>query len=139
MLVAWRIVVSVDLEEVQAWIDGYVRAWESGDPGEVGGLFAEDARYYTHPFREPWQGRDEIVKQWSEHQDEPDSWQAEYQAIAVTGNTGVVRGRTTYFGDDGSAQTEYANVYVIAFDAEGRATEFTEFFMAANPQPRGDG
>jgi uncharacterized protein (TIGR02246 family) len=130
-------VSAMDLEEVQAWIDGYVRAWESNDLGEIGGLFAEDARYFTHPFREPWQGRDDIVKRWAEHPDEPESWQSEYKAIAVTGNTGVVRGRTTYFKDDGSIETEYANIYVIEFDDEGRATEFTEFFMAANPPPRG--
>jgi uncharacterized protein (TIGR02246 family) len=127
----------VELEEVQAWIDGYVRAWESNDPAEVGGLFAEHARYFTHPFREPWEGRDEIVKKWGENPDDPESWQCDYRAIAVTGHTGVVRGRTTYFNDDGSVENEYANVYVIDFDAEGKATEFTEFFMAHRPPPRG--
>jgi uncharacterized protein (TIGR02246 family) len=129
----------VELEEVQAWVDGYVRAWESNDLGEIGGLFAKDARYFTHPLREPWKGRDEIVKKWVEHPDEPESWQAEYMAIAVTGTTGVVRGRTIYLKDDGSIDKEYANIYVIEFDGEGRASEFTEFFMAANPPPRGDG
>lgn len=130
-------VSAMDLEEVQAWIDGYVRAWESGDPSEIGALFAEDARYFTHPFREPWQGRDEIVKGWSEHPDEPGSWQSEYRAIAATGHTGVVRGRTTYFKTDGSVDNEYANVYLIEFDDEGKAREFTEFFMKHNPPARG--
>lgn len=139
MLAAWRMVKPMDLEEVQAWIDGYVRAWESGDAGEIGSLFAEDAQYYTHPFREPWSGRDEITKQWADHPDEPDSWKADYRAIAATGDTGVVRGRTQYLGKDGSVQSEYANVYVIRFDAEGRATEFTEFFMASDPPPRAGG
>ena len=129
----------MELEEVQAWVDGYVRAWESNDPGEIGGLFAKDARYFTHPFREPWEGRDEIVEKWAEHPDAPESWQAEYKAIAVTGTIGVVRGRTIYLKDDGSIDKEYANIYVIEFDGEGRASEFTEFFMAANPPPRGDG
>jgi len=126
----------VDIEEVQAWIDGYVRAWESNDPAEVGALFAEDARYYTHPFREPWQGRDDIVKRWTGHQDAPGSWQCQYRAIAVGGNTGVVRGRTSYFKEDGSVETEYANVFVIQLNGEGQATEFTEFFVEANPPAR---
>ena len=127
----------MELEEVQAWIDGYVRAWASGDPGEIGALFAEDARYFTHPFRPPWEGRDEIVRHWAGHPEDPESWQPDYRAIAVTGTTGVVRGTTTYFKDDGSIETQYANVYVIEFDDQGRAREFTEFFMAANPPPRG--
>lgn len=128
----------VDLEELQAWIDGYVRAWESSDSSEIGALFAEDALYYTHPFREPWRGRDAIVKNWTEQPDPPGTWECEYRAIAVGGDVGVVRGHTTYFKDDGSGQieTEYANVFVIELDGEGRAREFTEFFMRANPPPR---
>jgi ketosteroid isomerase-like protein len=128
---------TMELEEVQAWIDGYVRAWESGDPAELAALFAEDARYYTHPFREPWRGRDAIVKGWTEHPDAPGSWQAEYRAIAASGKTGVVRGTTKYLKEDGSVDKEYANIYVIEFGDEGMATEFTEFFMAGNPPPRG--
>jgi uncharacterized protein (TIGR02246 family) len=126
----------MELEEVQAWIDAYVRAWASGDAAEIGSLFAEDARYFTHPFRPPWEGRDEIVRQWVEHPDDPESWQAEYQAVAVTGTTGVARGTTTYFHDDGSIRTEYANVYLIEFDGQGLAREFTEFFMERKPPAR---
>jgi SnoaL-like protein len=102
----------------------------------VGDLFAEDARYYTHPFRQPWTGRQEIVRKWLEHPDRPGSWKASYGPVAVTGNTGVVRGKTQYFKEDGSLDTEYANIYVIEFDEEGRATEFTEWFMEGNPEPR---
>jgi len=126
----------VELEDVQAWIDAYVRAWQANDAGEIGALFGEDARYFTHPFREPWRGRETIVEKWTEHPDAPGSWDGEYRAIAVTGSTGVVRGSTRYFKDDGSIDHEYANVFIIAFDPEGRATEFTEFFMRPSPPPR---
>lgn len=126
----------MDLPELQAWTDTYVRAWETNHPQTVADLFAEEARYYTHPFREPWNGRDAIVSNWLEHPDEPDSWKADYRALAVNGNTGVVRGTTRYFHEDGSPRTEYANIYVIEFDDQGRATEFTEWFMEANPADR---
>ena len=128
-MVAW-----VELQELQSWIDAYIRAWETNDPGEIGALFAEDARYFTHPFREPWQGRAEIAKNWTDHPDGPGSWQCEYRAIAAAGTAGVVRGHTTYFKDDGSIRNEYANIFVIEFDAQGRAVEFTEFFMEAKPR-----
>ncbi|HEX9411493.1 MAG TPA: nuclear transport factor 2 family protein, partial [Actinomycetota bacterium] len=91
---------------------------------------------FTHPFREPSRGRDAIVKSWTEHVDPPGSWDCRYEALAVNGNTGVVRGHTTYFKADGSVETEYANIFVIEFDDDSRATEFTEFFMESNPPPR---
>lgn len=45
---------------VRAWVEGYVRAWNSNDPTAIGDLFTEDAVYFT----EPWRGRDEIVRRW---------------------------------------------------------------------------
>jgi hypothetical protein len=126
----------VDLPQLQRWIDAYVDAWASNDPTQIGALFAQDARYYTHPYRPPWRGRDEIVKGWTEHPDPPNSWDCRYEALAVEGSTGVVRGETTYYTDDGSVRTKYANIFVVEFDAEGRATEFTEFFMRSDPSPR---
>jgi len=127
---------TVDTAKLQEWIDAYVDAWSSNHPTEIGALFADDARYFTHPFREPSQGRDAIVKTWTEHPDPPGTWDCRYEALAVNGNTGVVRGETTYYNDDGSVRTKYANVFVIEFDDHGRATEFTEFFMESNPRPR---
>ena len=125
------------IAELESWVDAYIMAWATNDPKAIGDLFAEDARYYTHPFRDPWVGRQEIVRGWQEQPDAPGSWKASYGPVAVYENTGVVRGTTTYFHPDGSLMTEYANVYLIEFDDDGRATEFTEFFMEANPPPRG--
>jgi uncharacterized protein (TIGR02246 family) len=124
----------MELSDLQAWIEAYVRAWETNDPQGIGDLFAEDARYYTHPFRDPWTGREAITRHWTEHPDPPGSWKADYRAVAVTGNTGVVRGKTSYFKKDGSIETEFANIY--EFDDEGRVTEFTEWFMESNPPGR---
>lgn len=121
---------------LESWADAYILAWASNDPNAIGDLFAEDARYFTHPFREPWRGRDEIVSNWLEHPDPPGSWKASYRPVALTGNTGVIRGETQYFKDDGSLDTRFANVYVVGFDDDGRATEFTEWFMESNPPAR---
>jgi hypothetical protein len=49
---------------VRAWIDGYVRAWNSNDPADIRALFTQEAAYYTEPYGPPWEGRDEIVHQW---------------------------------------------------------------------------
>jgi ketosteroid isomerase-like protein len=39
-------------EAAQAWVDGWARAWPSGDAEAVASLYAEDATFFSHPFRE---------------------------------------------------------------------------------------
>jgi len=49
---------------VDDWIEGYGRAWESGDDQAVGELFTHDAIYWSHPFRQPFHGREAIRAYW---------------------------------------------------------------------------
>ena len=37
----------------RAWIEGWSRAWPAGDAAAVGALYAEGARFRSHPFRAP--------------------------------------------------------------------------------------
>ena len=53
------------------WIDGYIGAWISNDPDDISRLFAEDDRYFTSPYVEPWVSRQEIISGWLERKDEP--------------------------------------------------------------------
>lgn len=123
----------MDLQGVQSWTDRYVHAWRTNDPAAIGDLFTDDALYYTLPWREPWRGRDEILRGWSGDPDAPGTWECEYHAIAATGDTGVVRGWTRYTNGN-----EYANVFVTTSAAGGRASEFTEFFIK-KPEPASAG
>ena len=126
----------MDLDALARWTDDYLRAWRTNDPDLVAALFAEGARYFTHPYREPWAGREEIVRRWTADPDGPDTWSADYRAIAVGGSTGVIRGQTVYLAEDGSVRTRYANVFVVEFDDTGRATSFVEWFMEDRPPRR---
>jgi hypothetical protein len=56
--------MSLTHEAVQAWLDGYLRAWETYDAADVEALFTADAEYRYHPFDEPESGRDTIVWNW---------------------------------------------------------------------------
>jgi uncharacterized protein (TIGR02246 family) len=114
----------MELAEVQEWVDRYVDAWRTNEPRQVGDLFAQDARYHTTPFRPAKEGRQAIVDWWLTEPDTAGTWDCSYRAVAVTGNTGVVTGWTTYASGE-----KYHNVYVIRFDADGRAAEFTEWWM----------
>ncbi len=90
----------MNMDDVEAWVDGYLRAWESNDPKDVGALFTEDAHYFTAPHREPWSGREAIVREWLGRKDEPGEWEFRYEPLALAGDLAFVRGWTTY--KDGS-------------------------------------
>jgi ketosteroid isomerase-like protein len=110
--------------EVQRWLDAYVDAWRSNDAAAIGALFSDDAEYRYHPYDDPQRGREAIVAGWLEEPDEPGSWEAAYAPLLVDGDRAVATGETRYA--DGRT---FSNLFVLAFDADGRCREFTEWFM----------
>jgi uncharacterized protein (TIGR02246 family) len=110
---------------LQTWIDGYVQAWNSNDPAAIGALFTQDAAYYTEPYSPPWRGRDEIVRRWLDRKDEPGETEFRWHPLAVSEDVAVVQGETVYR----TTSETYSNLWVIRLDADGRCTEFTEWWM----------
>src|ERR671922_2168213 len=82
----------MERQEVEAWIEGYVRAWQTNEPDDIGRLFTEDARYYTAPYRAPWEGREGIVAGWLDRKDEPGGWSFRYEVLGEAGGPPLVRG-----------------------------------------------
>jgi uncharacterized protein (TIGR02246 family) len=115
---------NMNRDTVERWIEGYRQAWESNEPREIRDLFTEDAEYFTVPWQEPWRGHDGIVEGWLESRDEPGDTTFVWEVVAVDGNTAVLRAVTDYV-----AERTYHNVWVIRFAADGRAAEFTEWYM----------
>ncbi|WP_084964427.1 YybH family protein [Thermoactinospora rubra] len=109
--------------DLKAWIDGYVRAWNSNDPDDIASLFTDDARYHTEPFSAPWEGREEIVANWLARADQPGEANFEWRTVAVDGDVGVVQGTTRY------PDQTFSNLWVIRFSPDGRCREFTEWWM----------
>ncbi len=125
-------------DDVQAWLDRYVDAWKRYDAAAIGDLFSDDATYRYHPWDAPLRGRDAIVRDWlapsgdTTGRDLPGTYDATYQPFAVDGDRAVAVGRSDYFdGPGGPLDRRYHNVFLLAFDADGRCREFTELFMAA--------
>jgi CheY-like chemotaxis protein len=87
-------------------------------------------RYSPDPA-EPavYQGRDAIAQSWLENKDEPNTYDAKYEPLAVDGDTFVANGVTRYFNADGSQRDEFYNVYVCRFNEEGECATFTEYWM----------
>lgn len=122
-------------DDVQAWLDRYVEAWRTYDAERIGDLFSADAEYRYHPWDDPVRGRAAIVTTWLEpsgsasQRDAPGSWDASYEPLFVADDVAVTTGTTRYFGPDGSLVRVYHNLWVLRFDAEGRAREFSEWYM----------
>ena len=111
----------------EKWTQAYVEAWTSNDAQQIGALFSEDARYLTSPDAEPRIGRAAIVAGWLEDLDEPGSWSFEWWIVREDDGFAAIEGRTRY-----PAERDYLNLWIVRLDAEGRATEFTEWYM---PRP----
>lgn len=116
-------------EQVQAWLDGYVAAWGANDAAAIGALFAPDVQYYFTPYTPVVTGRDAVVAEWMENPDPPDTWQASYSPVLVTGNQTVANGRSTYFNEDGSFRAEWNNLFLLTFNDAGECTEYREWYM----------
>jgi ketosteroid isomerase-like protein len=128
----------VTREDVDRWLADYIEAWMTYDRGQVEALFAEDIVYRFHPEDDPIEGRDAVVASWlgeeenedASDRDEPGTYEASYAAVAVEGEVAVATGTSTYFEKPGGPVARiYDNCFVMRFDAEGRCTEFTEWFM----------
>ena len=119
----------MDKAAVTTWLERYVAAWKSYDEGDIGDLFSDDAEYRYHPYDEAVRGRANIVASWLEDVDAPGTYDGHYEPIAVDGDVAVATGRSSYTGADGSVERTYHNAYIMRFDAEGRCSSFTEWFM----------
>ncbi len=124
-------------DDVQAWLDRYVEAWQSYDRGLIGELFTEDAEYRYHPWDEPVRGRDAIVADWLSpggdpaKREAPGTSEASYRPYAVDGDVAVAIGTSTYWTDASHAELlrRYHNAYLLVFDASGRCRSFTEYYV----------
>lgn len=120
----------IDHAFVQDWLDRYVAAWVSADPGAIGDLFTADAHYRYHPADDPVVGRDAIVESWLEEPDEPGTFEAEYHPFVVEDNRAVATGWSRYYTTPQRAAVRaiYDNCYLLEFSAGGRCAAFTEWF-----------
>jgi len=121
----------MDRERFQAWLDRYIAAWRSNEAEQIGALFSEDIVYSFRPWSPAVRGREAIVAEWLRNPDEPGSWEAEYHAVAVDGDTGVAVGESRYPGEGRT----FSNVFIVRFNDTGEAREFSEWWVE-KPKPK---
>ena len=129
----------MDRAAFHAWLQRYIDAWRLNDPVAIGDLFSQDVRYAYDPFDEAIVGRAAVITAWLREPDEPGTWEADYDVLAIDGDVCVAHGRTRYLTDDRTGvDREFANIFVCRFDNEGRCREFTEWYMRRRPEPAPD-
>jgi len=129
--------VALTHEQVQAWLDAYVHAWETYHETDVRRLFSDDVQYRWHPYDDPEKGIADVVFAWlnpggkASGRDRPGTWSAELHPYAVDGSRAVAIGTCTYWTDATQTVVErrYHNNWLLEFDATGRCRSFTEYYM----------
>ncbi len=109
----------------EAWVQRYVKAWNSNDPNDIADLFTPHARYFPEPFAAPWLGVMEIIERWLERKDDPGDTTFEFEVIAATQEVGIIRGQTHYR----STGVRYWNLWEVRLGHGGRCREFVEWWM----------
>jgi hypothetical protein len=134
----------MDKPAVDDWLEAYVEAWKSYDRERISALFSENVQYRYHPYDDPVIGRESVVEAWlgegdhagASDRDEPGTFEAGYQAIAVEDDVAVATGSSSYRENPrGPVVQVFDNCFVIRFDSDGRCAEFTEWFME-RPKPQ---
>jgi ketosteroid isomerase-like protein len=120
----------MERSDVDGWLDAYIEAWRSYEESAIAALFSEDVEYRYHPYDEPLRGRDAVVESWIGDQDDDGTYDASYRTVALDGDVAVATGSSSYAASPGGpVEKVYDNCFVMRFDADGRCSEFTEWFI----------
>jgi len=116
----------MDRAGVEAWMEGYRRAWVANDPDQVEALFTPDAVYAHDAFQPPWNGRDEIIRRWTAGISQDVEMDA--RVWAVDGDLALVHWDVTTRNHGDPVAVEYDGVIVLRFDGD-RCRDLREWFF----------
>jgi SnoaL-like domain len=114
----------MDRERVDAWLEGYRRAWEEADPPAVLGLFTEDASYRAHPLNPAHAGHDGIGAYWTRVTADESGIRVRFGDPIVDGVRVAVEWWTTMH--EGGSPVTVAGCLLLTFAADGRCQALRE-------------
>jgi hypothetical protein len=109
-----------------AWLEGYSQASIANDPHASAEIFTPDARYFESPFDDPITGREAIYAYWDRGARELADKTAEFEVIALSGNTGVARWRSVFTVIATGKRISLDCLFVAEFEETGRCSTFRE-------------
>jgi hypothetical protein len=114
----------MDRQGVDAWLDGYRRAWEQADPPAVLGLFTADASYRSHPLRPAHRGHDGVGAYWARATADQGDVRVRFGDPIVEGDRVAVEWWTTMTAGGGPATL--VGCLLLAFVPDGRCRDLRE-------------
>jgi uncharacterized protein (TIGR02246 family) len=115
----------VDAEAAaRAWIDGWRRAWPARDAEAVAALYAPDAVYLSHPFREPHLGAAGVLEYARTAFAEEDLVEVTFGNPVAAGDRAAV----AYWAilTAGGKELTLAGITMLRFAADGRVADHRE-------------
>jgi len=107
-------------QQVREWVDGYVKAWTTGDPTDIEALFAEAAESYEWPYETAWVGREQIVAGWRERAPwQEGGWTFDWSLLVINGDTFAIKGTGVY-----AKLGTFDNLWVVTLDEDGKCIVF---------------
>jgi ketosteroid isomerase-like protein len=116
----------VDAAAARLWLDRYFAAWVSNDPDDVAALFTDDAVYAVSPFAEPWVGRDEIVRRWTDGRQEDVEHASE--VLAVDGDVVLAHWNVRARNGGDPVPHEWDGILLLRFAVDGRCADHREWY-----------
>lgn len=110
----------------QAWIDGWSRAWPAKDSDAVAALYADDAVYRSHPFRDAHLGTSGVREYAQAAFAEEEAVEFWFAEPVATGNRAAVE----YWAILVSGEKEHtlAGTTVLRFADDGRCEEHRDYW-----------
>jgi SnoaL-like domain len=117
----------VDAESAaRAWIDAWARSWRAKDAELLAPVYAEDAVFRSHPFREPQPPLEYARWAYSEEEGEPEVWMGE---PLVSGDRAVVEWWAVVI--EKGKPVSLAGASWLRFSDDGRAVEQHDYWGQA--------
>ena len=102
----------------RAWVDAWERAWPVGDIEALEPVYADDAVFYSAPFRDRERPRDYVLWAFAEQ----DSAECRFGEPVVDGDRAAVDWWAVMIAPDAEEAT-IAGTSLLRFDADGRVVE----------------
>ncbi|WP_405495531.1 nuclear transport factor 2 family protein [Streptomyces sp. NBC_00096] len=110
----------VTKQQVETWVEGYVRAWTSNSRKDIAALFTPEAEYHEWPYETDWVGREAIVEGWRGRAGwQEGGWEFEWSLLTINGDTAAIEGTGRY-----TELGTFANLWTVTFDSHGKCAVF---------------
>jgi len=117
----------VDTEtSARAWTDAWSRSWRAKDPELLAPLYARDAVFRSHPFRDPQPPLDYARWAYAEEEGDAEVWMGE---PLVAGDRAVVEWWAVVI--ENGELVSLAGTSLLRFDDKGRVVEQHDYWGSA--------